>query len=1161
MSKFLMRSTSALVLAIAVNGGAAKAAGFANTLFFQMSPNLESNTRTVFIFGAANTQGTVSGADFSQSFDLGTQGFATVLMPASGDLSSNIIENKGFRVDANAPISGYFLNRATFTTDMTYLIDGARLGSDYVVASYQNIFDDQISVQATRDNTVVSFLPPGGEGFQQTLNAGQTYQFTSSRELTGTRITANAPIAVFGGNQCTNVPTNNFACDHIVEQMPSIDQLSSTYFLAQTPRTGALGNVVRVVGTDADTEVRINGALVATLGSGEFYEGRVVGGQQLVASKPVLVAQYLIGQDQALGANTDPAMTVVPGADQWLNSYVFATPSGDADFPDDFVTVVIQTNDLPTLTVDSILVNPDLFNPIASSAYSFGSIDVSATSGPFAITAASPFMLLLSGADNFDSYFTYGGAAFSPGASPPADGENPPPPPPPPASTPDVYWDGDGNPGDGIIQGGNGILTSTSINLTQQTGAANNSLPVRPANIIFGGAPGVVTIDTADGDIDIAGLFFRVDGYKLTGDPITLVGAGDAVNVIIETGGTTRFPGEMEAQLADPTVTAQIDAPLVGLVGVTKIGAGTLILTGENTYAGGTEINEGRVIGNSRTFGTGSIVNLGELIFQQDIDGIFGQGIGGSGALNKTGVGKLTITGDNAITGTTQVAQGMLQVDGNLGGSLVTVASGARLGGNGTIGGLVVRSGGVVAPGQSIGTMNISGDALFETGSVYELELNSLGASDRIVATGAATVQSGAILQLIKVDAPRYQLGTRYTVLSAEDGRTGLFTLAGTTRVSQFINVVQSADANNVYLDVLKTRAFVDAALTPNQRAAASGADAPANGAMFTAIAYLQTDAEAQSAFDQISGELHASVRAVSFEDSRFIREAVTNRLAITPPGEPGLWMHGYGSWGRFDGDSNAAEVRRNVGGFFLGAEVVNSVNFAAGILGGFGTGDLRTSPATGPVSGNADFEDIHLGAYAAVRSSNFTAKLGLAHMWRDIKTRRSFNFPGFSDTLNAKYDLRLFQAYADVGLKISATNSLALEPFASLAYVTLNASTFRETGGSAALATVGSNSTDMVFTNLGTRVHAALGGMNVLASAAWRHAGGEGRNETLSMGFGAGPAFDISGVPLAKDAAALSLQLSGNLTNSLSVGVGYSGQIGSRLSDHGVRGNITLRF
>lgn len=1163
-------ATSIIALATALAASPVAAQTATNSLFFQINPNIDPDgLRQVFIFGQPGTTGTVVGASgFNQAFTLAGNGFTTITVPIENELLPDDIENKGFRVSASAPVSGYLLNRRTQSTDMTFLIDGDRLGTDYVAAGYgNNVAEDQLSVQATVDDTLITFVRPGGATSQINLDAGQTFLITAALgvDLAGTRVTGSAPIAVFSGNVCANVPSGIGFCDHLVEQLPSIDQLSSTYYLAQTPRTGTQGNIARVIATADDTEVRINGALVATIGNGQFYEGRVVGGQEIVASKPVLVTQYLIGQGQA-NANTDPAMTIVPGADQWLSSYVFASPSGEADFPTDFISIIMRTADVGTLTIDSVLANPALFNPLGSTIFSFGNFDVSDKSGPFTITAASPFQLLLSGFDSFDSYFTYGGALFAPGASPDPDT-----PPPPPPALADVFWDGDGNPDDSVINGGNGVLTATSLNLTVNSGVTNNALPIVPANIIFTAAPGTVTVDDTQGDIPVSGLRFRVDGYVISGAPLILAGANGG-NVIIETGGSDIAPPpppeeeipEDEEEIddvdleTDAMITAVIASQLTGESGITKIGAGTAILTGLNDYTGGTIVDEGTLIGSHTSFGSGSIAINAALVFDQAITGSFGNGLTGSGSLTKQGLGRLTLTGENSFDGDTTVAAGTLQVDGNLGSSFTSVLAGGRLGGIGTVGGVRVLSGGRIAPGQSIGTLNVSGTADFDSGSIYELELNSTGQSDRIIATGAATVASGAFLQLIKTDAPRYVLGTRYTVLTGV-GRTGLFTLQGATRVSQFINIIQTSDANNVYLNVSQTRAFAAAGLTPNQIAAATGADAPANGALYTAIAYLQTDAEAQSAFDAISGEVHASIRAASFEDSRFVREAITNRFATSAPGERGLWMHGYGSWGDFDGDGNAADVRRNLGGFFLGGELLNNDSVAIGILAGYGTGDLRVAAR----NSTADFEDVHLGAYGTIRAGGFTAKLGLAHMWRDVQTRRSIAFTGFSDQLGAAYDLRLFQAFADLGYMVQATPSFAVEPFASLAYVSLNPSQFRETGGTAALATARPVGTDVTFANLGARLHFGLAssGIKVIASGAWRHAAGGGRADPLRLGFAAGPAFDISAAPIAEDAAALSLQLSGNVSNTISLGLGYSGQVGSRLSDHGVRGNFTLRF
>lgn len=403
--------------------GAASVPAHATDLYFQMNPNLGNDgVRQAFVFGQAGATGTVSGNSFSQSFSLGSNGFATIDIPVAFQLSPGVVQNNGFRISSTSAISGYFLNRVPFTTDMTYLIDGSRLGTNYVVATYKGPNGpDQMSVQAIADNTSVTFQPKGAAPVTVTLNAGQTYLYNGGSDLTGSRITSTAPVSVFSGNQCSNIPNGAFACDHLVEQMPSVDQLSARYVLGKTPRTGTAGDVYRVVATEDGTVVRVNGDIVATLDQGDFYEGRLPGGAVVESSAKVLLAQYLVGSSVSDGANTDPAMTIVPGEDQWLNSYVFATPSGSADFPTDLVSIVTATSNIGSLRLNGAAVDGGLFSAIGSSGFSYGTLDVSGTSGPFTVTGDLAFQLLASGYDNFDSYFTYGGARFAPGASPAPD--------------------------------------------------------------------------------------------------------------------------------------------------------------------------------------------------------------------------------------------------------------------------------------------------------------------------------------------------------------------------------------------------------------------------------------------------------------------------------------------------------------------------------------------------------------------------------------------------------------------------------------------------------------------------------------------------------------------------------------------------------------------
>lgn len=419
---------TSLGLATVLGAGLLSGAAHASVIYFQLNPNFDSSgQRQAFIFGEENASGTVSGGAFSQAFNLGTDGFAVVNIPVANTLTANTTQSLGFRIDSTANLSAYLLNRRSASTDMTFLIDGTRLGTQYVTSGYYSTsigLPDQISVQATQDNTTVVFNLAGGETVTQILNAGQTYLIERPRELTGSIVQSDQPIAVFSGNRCANIPNGNTACDHILEQMPSVDALSTTHYVSRTPRTGADGDVVRIIAAADGTEVTIDGLLVATLNSGEYYETRVgASGNVITTNEAVLVAQYLIGQSQA-GQNTDPAMTIVPGADQWLSNYVFAAPSGSADFPTDFISLIVPTDAISSLLIDGAAETLS-FMALGLSGYSFANFDVSPKSGPFTISADDPFQLLLTGYDSFDSYFTYGGARFAPGASPDPDPEPP----------------------------------------------------------------------------------------------------------------------------------------------------------------------------------------------------------------------------------------------------------------------------------------------------------------------------------------------------------------------------------------------------------------------------------------------------------------------------------------------------------------------------------------------------------------------------------------------------------------------------------------------------------------------------------------------------------------------------------------------------------------
>ncbi|MER8376276.1 autotransporter outer membrane beta-barrel domain-containing protein [Mesorhizobium sp. M1406] len=557
----------------------------------------------------------------------------------------------------------------------------------------------------------------------------------------------------------------------------------------------------------------------------------------------------------------------------------------------------------------------------------------------------------------------------------------------------------------------------------------------------------------------------------------------------------------------------------------------------------------------------------------------FGAIIGGLGTINQI-AGNTNLTADSSgFTGATNVSGGRLAVNGSLANSLVTV-SGGTLGGNGTVGGIVAQAGGIIAPGNSIGTLNVAGDIDHAAGSIYQIELTSTGTSDFLHATGAATIDSGALIDVVKLDGAPYVAGTHYTVLQADSGVTGTYTVTGDTGAA-FLGLVDSYDANHVYLDVVQ-KTFASVGLTPNQIATGGGAEGLGSGnALYDAIMQLPTEAAAQDAFDQLSGEIHASAKGMLVEDSRFVRDAASNRISaafgdagaaalpVMAYGEGGpemvsadtdrfaVWGQAFGSWGNTDSDGNAAAFDRSTGGLLAGADTLVG-GWRVGLLGGYSHSSFDADDRNS--SGKSD--NYHLGLYGGTNWGAIAFRTGAAYSWSSLSTKRAVAFNGFTDALSADYDAGTAQVFGELAYKADA-GRFKLEPFANLAYVSVHTDGFTETGGAAALTSAGST-TDATFTTLGLRgsTDLALGGMNATARGmlGWRHAFGD-TTPLSTLAFAGGDAFTIAGVPVARDAALVEAGVDLHLAANATLGLSYSGQFGGGGIDQGAKVDLGIRF
>ncbi|WP_188393613.1 beta strand repeat-containing protein, partial [Glycocaulis alkaliphilus] len=196
-----------------------------------------------------------------------------------------------------------------------------------------------------------------------------------------------------------------------------------------------------------------------------------------------------------------------------------------------------------------------------------------------------------------------------------------------------LFWDGDdpANALNGVIDGGDGVWSATSFTFTDADGLVSGPSRPTPGFIVFSGAAGHVTADDSEGAIEIAGAQFAVDGYVIDGDAITLAGNGDGDAIFRVGNGTGAGAG----------FTATIGSDLGGDAALVLTDLGTLILTGTNSYTGGTEVRSGTLIGSTSSI-MGDIANNGVVVFDQAGDAVLNQSLSGDGLFRFTGGAQFT---------------------------------------------------------------------------------------------------------------------------------------------------------------------------------------------------------------------------------------------------------------------------------------------------------------------------------------------------------------------------------------------------------------------------------------------------------------------------------------------------------------------------------------
>ncbi|MCC6461860.1 MAG: gliding motility-associated C-terminal domain-containing protein [Saprospiraceae bacterium] len=401
---------------------------------FMEHHDIGQNTMVVMITSKYNTSGTVRIPlyNWERTYSVAANKVTIVnLPPFAENTGSETLSDKGVQVVSEEPVSVYIHQYHSMRSEATVVLPEESLGRDYYVMSYfsyqeSELYPSEFVLVGMEDDTQISITlsdktkggKTKGSTFSISLDAGETYQVqagASGADLTGTYVKGDKKFNLFSGCRWVQLPVGCNYRDNLFEQMVPVAVWGKKF--VSVPYAHMPYDIFRILASEDGTQVTVQGSttLQYQLDAGEYIEYKQSFPTYISASRPVTVAQYLIGSACSGYPVGDPAMLILNSVEQ-IRDTVTLYNSSFENITENYINVMAKTADLDVTYFDGTPLK-NLGVPIQSvgsnADFSFATLLVS----PGAHTILSGGCGVIANAygyGNVESYSYGGGASFKP---------------------------------------------------------------------------------------------------------------------------------------------------------------------------------------------------------------------------------------------------------------------------------------------------------------------------------------------------------------------------------------------------------------------------------------------------------------------------------------------------------------------------------------------------------------------------------------------------------------------------------------------------------------------------------------------------------------------------------------------------------------------------